>query len=229
MKILVIEDERKLAEYLKRALSEQNHVVDVSYDGVSGLHLAQEIQYDLILLDVMLPEKDGFTVLTELRKRDRVPVLMLTARDKVEDKVRGLQDGADDYLIKPFALSELLARVLALGRRRGSNITESPKQNTLQVGDLELDLLRRRATRNGIRLDLTAKEFTMLALMMRKKGEVLSRLDLAEQVWDINFNSNTNVVEVAVRRLRAKVDEPFQVKLLHTVRGMGYVLELRDE
>lgn len=229
MKILVIEDERKLAEYLKRALSEHNHVVDVSYDGVSGLHLAQEIQYDLILLDVMLPEKDGFTVLTELRKRDRVPVLMLTARDKVEDKVRGLQDGADDYLVKPFALSELLARVLALGRRRGSNITESPKQNILQVGDLELDLLRRRATRNGIRLDLTAKEFTMLALMMRKKGEVLSRLDLAEQVWDINFNSNTNVVEVAVRRLRGKVDDPFHVKLLHTVRGMGYVLELRDE
>lgn len=228
MKVLIIEDERKLAEYLKRALSEHNYVVDVASDGISGLHLAKETQYDLILLDVMLPGMDGFSVLAEIRKNDRVPVLMLTARDKLEDRVRGLQDGADDYLVKPFALSELLARVLALGRRRGNAIIEPSRQNVLKVGDLELDLLRRRATRAGARLDLTAKEFTLLALLMRRQGEVLSRLDLAEQVWDINFNSNTNVVEVAVRRLRGKVDDPFPVKLLHTVRGMGYVLELRD-
>lgn len=228
LKILVIEDERKLAEYLKRALSEHNYVVDVAEDGISGLHLAQETQYDLILLDVMLPGRDGFSVLAELRKRDRVPVLMLTARDKLEDRVRGLQDGADDYLVKPFALSELLARVLALGRRQNSSVIEPNRQNVLKVGDLELDLLRRRATRGSTRLDLTAKEFTLLALLMKKQGQVLSRLDLAEQVWDINFNSNTNVVEVAVRRLRGKVDDPFPTKLLHTVRGMGYVLELRE-
>lgn len=228
MRILVIEDERKLADYLKRALSEHNYVVDVASDGVGGLHMARETQYDLILLDVMLPGMDGFSVLGELRKNDQVSILMLTARDKIEDRVRGLQEGADDYLVKPFALSELLARVLALGRRRGQATSESTKPNILQIGDLELDLLRRRATRAGIRLDLTAKEFTLLALLMRKQGEVLSRLDLAEQVWDMNFNSNTNVVEVAMRRLRGKMDDPFDKKLLHTVRGMGYVLELRE-
>lgn len=228
LKILVIEDERKLAEYLKRALSEHNYVVDIAMDGISGLHLAQETQYDLILLDVMLPGRDGFSVLAELRKGDRVPILMLTARDKLEDRVRGLQDGADDYLVKPFALSELLARVLALSRRQSNSVIEPNRQNVLKVGDLELDLLRRRASRGGVRLDLTAKEFTLLALLMKKQGQVLSRLDLAEQVWDINFNSNTNVVEVAVRRLRGKVDDPFPTKLLHTVRGMGYVLEPRE-
>ncbi|CAP44960.1 two-component response regulator [Bordetella petrii] len=228
LKILVIEDERKLAEYLKRALSEHNYVVDIAMDGISGLHLAQETQYDLILLDVMLPGRDGFSVLAELRKGDRVPILMLTARDKLEDRVRGLQDGADDYLAKPFALSELLARVLALSRRQSNSVIEPNRQNVLKVGDLELDLLRRRASRGGVRLDLTAKEFTLLALLMKKQGQVLSRLDLAEQVWDINFNSNTNVVEVAVRRLRGKVDDPFPTKLLHTVRGMGYVLEPRE-
>lgn len=229
MRILVIEDERKLADYLKKALSEHNYVVDIVSDGITGLHMARETQYDLILLDVMLPGMDGFSVLGELRKNDLVSILMLTARDQIEDRVRGLQGGADDYLVKPFALSELLARVLALGRRRGQVASESTKQNTLQVGDLELDLLRRRASRAGIRLDLTAKEFTLLALLMRKQGEVLSRLDLAEQVWDMNFNSNTNVVEVAMRRLRGKMDDPFEKKLLHTMRGMGYVLELREE
>ncbi len=228
MRILVIEDERKLADYLKRALSEHNYVVDVAFDGGSGLHLAREVQYDLILLDVMLPEVDGFSVLRALRRRDSVPVLMLTARGKVEDRVRGLQDGADDYLVKPFALSELLARVLALSRRSMRAASETHNQNVLWVGDLELDLLSRKATRAGCRLDLTAKEFTLLTLLMRKEGQVLSRSDLAEQVWDINFNSNTNVVEVAVRRLRGKVDDPFDTKLLHTVRGMGYVLELRE-
>lgn len=228
MRILVIEDERKLADYLKRALSEHNYVVDVAFDGSSGLHLAREAQYDLILLDVMLPKMDGFSVLRALRRSDSVPVLMLTARGKVEDRVRGLQDGADDYLVKPFALSELLARVLALSRRSLRAASETHNQNVLWVGDLELDLLSRKATRAGCRLDLTAKEFTLLTLLMRKEGQVLSRSDLAEQVWDINFNSNTNVVEVAVRRLRGKVDDPFETKLLHTVRGMGYVLELRE-
>lgn len=229
MKILVIEDEKKLAEYLRRALTGNNYVVDVARDGVSGLHYAQETKYDLILLDVMLPGMDGFSVLHELRKHDRVPVLMLTARDRVEDRVKGLEDGADDYLVKPFALSELLARVLALGRRGGHNTTDLTTQNLLRVGDLELDLLRRKAARAGKRLDLTAKEFTLLALLMRKQGEILSRLTLAEKVWDINFNSNTNVVEVAVRRLRGKMDDPFEEKLLHTVRGMGYVLEIRGQ
>ncbi len=228
LKILIIEDERKLAEYLRQALSEHNYVVDVATDGISGLHLAQEMQYDLVLLDVMLPGRDGFSVLAELRKRDRVPVLMLTARDKLEERVRGLQDGADDYLVKPFALSELLARVLAIGRRQSNSVIERHRQNVLKVGDLELDLQRRRATRGSTRLDLTAKEFTLLALLMKKQGQVLSRMDLAEQVWDINFSSNANVVEVAVRRLRGKVDNPFPTKLLHTVRGMGYVLELRE-
>ncbi|MBU4610335.1 heavy metal response regulator transcription factor [Achromobacter sp. GG226] len=225
MKLLVIEDEKKLAEYLRRALVEQNYVVDVAADGMNGLHLAREGQYDLILLDVMLPVMDGFTVLRELRRTSKVPVLMLTARDKVEDRVQGLRDGADDYLPKPFALSELLARILALGRRSGQNTAEISGQNVLRVGDLELDLLRRRASRTGIRLDLTAKEFSLLALLMRKQGQVLSRSELAEQVWDMNFDSNTNVVEVAVRRLRAKVDDPFDQKLLRTVRGMGYVLD----
>lgn len=228
MRILVIEDERKLADYLQRALSEHNHVVDVAWDGVSGLHLARAIPYDLVLLDVMLPAMDGFSVLHALRKSDTVPILMLTARDSVEDRVRGLQDGADDYLVKPFALSELLARVLALSRRSMHALAGTNSQNVLRVADLELDLLRRKASRAGARLDLTAKEFALLALLMRKQGQVLSRSDLAEQVWDMNFNSNTNVVEVAVRRLRRKMDDPFDTKLVHTMRGMGYVLELRD-
>jgi len=229
MKVLVIEDEKKLAEYLRRALTEHNYVVDVAHDGVNGLHLAREGLYDLILLDVMLPGMDGFSVLRDIRAFSRTPVLMLTARDKIEDRVKGLRDGADDYLVKPFALSELLARVLALGRRSGHQHTETRSQNLLRVDGLELDLLRRRASRDGVRLDLTAKEFTLLALLMRKQGEVLSRLELAEQVWDINFNSNTNVVEVAVRRLRGKIDDPFERKLVHTVRGMGYVLEVRED
>lgn len=227
MKVLVIEDEKKLADYLRRALVEHNYVVDVAGEGVTGLHLAQECNYDLILLDVMLPGMDGFSILQKLRKTRRVPVLMLTARDDVEDRVRGLREGADDYLVKPFALSELLARIHALVRR--STQSDERINSVLRQGGLEIDLLRRRAARNGKRLDLTAKEFTLLTLLMRKHGEVLSRLELAEQVWDINFDSNTNVVEVAVRRLRAKVDDPFNEKLLHTVRGMGYVLEARGQ
>jgi two-component system copper resistance phosphate regulon response regulator CusR len=173
----------------------------------------------------MLPGIDGFGVLKAMRERGQTPVLMLTARDKVEDRVRGLQDGADDYLVKPFAFSELLARVGAL-LRRGAAVSVATTQ--MRLADLELDLASRKAHRDGKRLDLTAKEFTLLTLLLRRRGQILSRTTLAEQVWDMNFDSDTNVVEVAVRRLRAKLDDPFPSKLLHTVRGMGYVLEDRS-
>jgi two-component system copper resistance phosphate regulon response regulator CusR len=227
MRILVVEDEPKLAEYLRKALTESSYVVDVAHSGVDGRYLAIEGHYDLVLLDVMLPRLDGFAVLRELRRAKNVPVLMLTARDKVEDRVKGLQAGADDYLVKPFALSELLARVQAL-LRRGAAPGGGPDPTVLGLADLELDLVRRKASRSGQRLDLTAKEFTLLTLLLRRHGQVLSRTALAEQVWDMNFDSNTNVVEVAVRRLRSKIDDPFEKKLLHTVRGMGYVLEVRE-
>ncbi|ADP13852.1 transcriptional activator protein IrlR 1 [Achromobacter xylosoxidans A8] len=222
MRILVIEDEPKLADYLKKGLSEQSHVVDLARDGVDGLHLALEGVYDLIVLDVMLPGVDGFGVLAAVREQKDTPILMLTARDAVEDRVRGLEGGADDYLVKPFAFSELLARVQALLRRG-----RSQEPTLLRLADLELDLARRRAQRGGRRLDLTAKEFNLLALLLRRQGQVLSRTTLAEQVWDMNFDSDTNVIDVAVRRLRSKLDDPYDTKLLHTVRGMGYVLESR--
>lgn len=226
MRILVIEDEARLADYLRRGLSESGYVVDVAHDGIDGRHLALEGEYDLVLLDVMLPGVDGFGVLRDLRERKDTPVLMLTARDKVEDRVQGLKGGADDYLVKPFAFSELLARVEAL-LRRGASRTAQPL-TTMRLGELEVDLARRKATRAGKRLDLTPKEFNLLALLLRRQGEVLSRTVLAEQVWDLNFDSETNVIDVAVRRLRAKLDEGFDKPMLHTVRGMGYVLELRD-
>ncbi|CAB3709090.1 Transcriptional activator protein CzcR [Achromobacter deleyi] len=222
MRILVIEDEPKLADYLKKGLSEQSHVVDLARDGVNGLHLALEGSHDLIVLDVMLPGVDGFGILASVRARKDTPILMLTARDAVEDRVRGLEGGADDYLVKPFAFSELLARVQALLRRG-----RSQEPTVFRLADLELDLARRKATRGGQRLDLTAKEFNLLALLLRRQGQVLSRTTLAEQVWDMNFDSDTNVIDVAVRRLRSKLDDPFEAKLLHTVRGMGYVLESR--
>ncbi|WP_028356108.1 heavy metal response regulator transcription factor [Bordetella petrii] len=223
MRILVIEDERKLADYLQKGLAEQSFVVDVARDGVEGCHAALELDYDVVVLDVMLPGLDGFEVLARLRRGKSTPVLMLTARDRVEDRVRGLEGGADDYLVKPFAFSELLARVHALLRRgRGQ------EPAVLALDDLELDLVRRKARRAGVRLDLTAKEFTLLALLLRRQGQVLSRTLLAEQVWDMNFDGDTNVIEVAVRRLRAKLDDPFDRRLLHTVRGMGYVLERRE-
>lgn len=226
MRILVIEDEARLADYLRKGLSESGYVVDVAHDGIDGRHLALEGEYDLVLLDVMLPGVDGFGVLRDLRERKDTPVLMLTARDKVEDRVQGLKGGADDYLVKPFAFSELLARVEAL-LRRGSSRTAQPL-TTMRLGELEVDLARRKAMRAGKRLDLTPKEFNLLALLLRRQGEVLSRTVLAEQVWDLNFDSETNVIDVAVRRLRAKLDEGFDKPMLHTVRGMGYVLELRD-
>ncbi len=227
MRLLVIEDEPKLADYLHKGLSENGHVVDVARDGIQGRLLACEGEYDLVLLDLMLPGVDGFGVLKAMRERAvQTPVLMLTARDKVEDRVRGLQEGADDYLVKPFAFSELLARVGALLRRGGGNGVANATQ--LRLADLDLDLASRKAHRAGTRLDLTAKEFTLLTLLLRRRGQILSRTTLAEQVWDMNFDSDTNVVEVAVRRLRAKLDDPFPNKLLHTVRGMGYVLEDRS-
>jgi two-component system, OmpR family, copper resistance phosphate regulon response regulator CusR len=226
MRILVVEDDPKLADYLHRALGENGYVVDLARDGIEGRRLALDGDYALVVLDIMLPGVDGFGVLKALRERRRTPVLMLTARERVEDRVRGLEAGADDYLVKPFAFSELLARVGAL-LRRGAAAAVAPA-TTLQLADLELDLVSRKASRGGQRLHLTAKEFALLTLLMRRQGQILSRSTLAEQVWDMNFDSDTNVVEVAVRRLRAKIDDPFRGKLLHNVRGMGYVLELRS-
>jgi len=224
MRVLVIEDEAKTAEYLRRALTENGYVVDVAHDGIDGRHLAIEGEYDVVVLDVMLPGIDGFGVLAALRARKGTPVLMLTARDKVDDRVRGLQSGADDYLVKPFAFSELLARIQALLRRGRA---AEPVQLQLRIADLEVDPVSRRVVRGGQRIDLTAKEFTLLSVLLRRRGQVLSRAQLAEQVWDMNFDSDTNVVEVAIRRLRAKIDDPFPQKLLHTIRGMGYILEDR--
>jgi len=222
MHLLVVEDEAKLGNYLHKGLSESGFNVDLAVDGTQGLARALTGNYDVVVLDIMLPGIDGFQVLAELRRSSKVPVLMLTARDEVEDRVRGLEGGADDYLAKPFAFTELLARVRALLRR-------GPMQESTRyaLADLQLDLTTRRATRAGKRLDLTAKEFALLSLLLRRQGQILSRAVLADQVWGMNFDSETNVVEVAVRRLRSKIDDPFDTKLLHTVRGMGYVMEDR--
>ncbi|MDH0865762.1 heavy metal response regulator transcription factor [Mitsuaria sp. GD03876] len=229
MKLLVIEDEEALCDYLRSGLTQEGFVVDVVRDGVDGLHLASESPYDLVLLDGVLPGIDGLAVLAALRQQDHtraLPVLMLTPRPEVEDRVHSLQAGADDCLVKPFAFSELVARIQALLRR--ANGAPPPAEATvLKIADLEVDLLRRKVHRCGQRLDLTPKEFSLLTLLLRREGQVLSRTELAEQVWDMNFDSKTNVVEVAVRRLRGKLDKPFGEPLLHTVRGMGYVLEAR--
>ena len=226
MKLLVIEDEVKLAEYLRKGLTESGYVVDVAHDGIDGLHLAMEGGYDLLVLDSMLPGIDGLALLAALRKSKQTPVLMLTARVQVDDRVRGRLGGADDSLPTAFAFCDLPARTPVL-RRRAAPTQATSEPTVLRVADLELDLLRRKATRAGQRLDLTAKEFSLLALLMRRQGEVLSRTELASQVWNMNYDSETNVVEVAIRRLRNKVDAPFEQVLLHTVRGMGYVLEER--
>ncbi|MEI7611852.1 MAG: heavy metal response regulator transcription factor [Betaproteobacteria bacterium] len=225
MKILIVEDELKTGNYLHKGLLEAGFVVDLVREGRDGLHAALTSEYDLVILDVMLPGMDGWSILRAVRAAGKeLPVLFLTARDQVEDRVNGLELGADDYLVKPFAFAELLARVRTL-LRRGSKSKESESMTVLRAADLELDLLRHRVTRSGNRLDLTAKEFALLELLLRRQGEVLTRSLIASQVWDMNFDSDTNVVEVAVRRLRAKVDDDFTPKLIRTVRGMGYVLE----
>ena len=225
VRLLVIEDEFKLGEYLKKGLDENGYTTELARNGLDGQFRALQGDHDLVVLDVGLPGIDGFSILKSLRQCRKTPVLMLTARDRVEDRVRGLHEGADDYLVKPFAFPELLARVRALLRRSGHAQAETglPK-----IADLELDLVRRRAFRGRQQLLLTSKEFALLALLVRRNGEILARTTIAEQVWEMNFDSDTNYVEVAVRRLRAKLDDPFTHKLLHTVRGMGYVLEDRS-
>ncbi|BAP41363.1 heavy metal response regulator transcription factor [Pseudomonas sp. 21LCFQ02] len=222
MRVLIIEDEQKTADYLHRGLSEQGYSVDLAADGIEGLHLGLEHDYAVIILDVMLPGLDGFGVLRALRARKQTPVIMLTAREQVDDRIRGLREGADDYLGKPFSFLELVARLQALTRRSS---TQEPVQ--ISIDDLRIDLLSRKASRAGVRLELTAKEFALLSVLARRHGEILSKTSIAEQVWDINFDSDTNVVEVAIKRLRAKLDGPHEHKLLHTIRGMGYVLEDR--
>ena len=222
MRLLLAEDEVRAAEYLVKGLGESGFIVEWVRNGTDAVHKARSTQYDLIILDIGLPGLDGWEVLRQVRSNQPTPILLLTARDRVEDRVRGLEIGADDYLIKPYAFSELLARVRAL-MRRGKN----KEPDTIGIADLEVHLLRRCVERAGARVDLTAKEYALLLLLIRRQGEVLSRTLIAEQVWDMNFDSDTNVVEVAVRRLRAKVDDPFDKKLIHTVRGFGYVMEER--
>ena len=223
MRILIVEDEIKAAEYLRKGFSENGFVADVANNGEDGLHLALTGDYDLIILDVGLPERSGWSIIAELRRKEKeMPVLFLTARDAVEDRIKGLELGADDYLIKPFVFSELLARVRTILRRGPLR-----QPDVITIGDLVIDLVRHKASRAGQRLELTPKEFALMSLLARRTGEVVSRTLIAEQVWDMNFDSDTNVVDVAVRRLRAKVDDPHEIKLIHTLRGVGYVLEKR--
>lgn len=222
MRLLIVEDEPKTGDYLHKGLSENGFVVDLARNGIDGKHLALSGDYYLVILDVGLPGVDGWDVLRAIRAQKQIPVMYLTARDRVDDRVKGLELGADDYLIKPFAFSELLARIRGLLRRGKSR---DPEQ--IRIGDLEVDLPRHKVLRAGERIDLTAKEFALLALLARRQGEVLSRTLIAEQVWDMHFDSDTNVVDVAIRRLRAKIDDPYPVKLVHSIRGIGYVLEER--
>ncbi|MDH4873615.1 heavy metal response regulator transcription factor [Pseudomonas sp. BN515] len=225
MKLLIVEDEPKTGQFLRQGMTEAGLAADLATNGLEGRDLALAGSYDLIILDVMLPGLDGWQVLRSLRQAGlQVPVLFLTARDAVEERVHGLELGADDYLIKPFAFAELLARVRTLLRRGAS----APQETSLDLGDLHLDLLSRRVERGGQRIDLTTKEFALLEFLLRRQGEVLPKTLIAAEVWDMHFDSETNVIEVAVRRLRAKLDDDFPTKLIHTVRGMGYVLEARE-
>lgn len=226
MRILLVEDEHKTGDYLKQGLTEAGYVTDWVADGLSGKHQALSSDYDLIILDVMLPGLDGWSVISEIRKGGKtMPVLFLTARDQIEDRVKGLELGGDDYLVKPFAFAELLARIKTILRRG------QPREDTnvIKIADLELDSIKRRVTRAGHRIDLTAKEFALMELFMRRQGEILPKTLIASQIWDMNFDSDTNVVEVAIKRLRTKIDSNFEVKLIHNVRGMGYVLEVERE
>jgi two-component system copper resistance phosphate regulon response regulator CusR len=221
MRILLIEDEKKTAAFLAKGLREAEYAVNLARDGETGLELARASKFDLLIVDVMLPKKDGWAVVAELRDAGvSTPVIFLTARDSVRDRVKGLELGADDYVVKPFAFSELLARVRSLLRRAPAR-----QADQLCIEDLEIDTRRHRAVRSGIALNLTPKEFLLLAHLARSAGEVVSRTEIAEHVWDIDFNTDTNVVDVVVRRLRAKVDDPFKRKLVHTIRGVGYVLK----
>jgi two-component system, OmpR family, copper resistance phosphate regulon response regulator CusR len=223
MRLLVIEDEPKTVAYLKKGLEESGYAVDAARTGVDGLHLALTEEYDLLVVDVMLPGLNGWDVVEKLRERKSTPVLFLSARDDLDDRVHGLELGGDDYLVKPFAFVELLARIRSLLRRGPVREAEH-----LVVGDLEIDVIKRRVRRADVRVDLTSREFALLHLLVRRRGEILSRTQIASHVWDMNFDSDTNVVEVAIRRLRAKVDDPFPLKLIHTVRGMGYVLDTQE-
>lgn len=226
MKLLVVEDENKTADYVRQGLMEAGFVVDLARTGLDGHHMAMTEAYDLIILDVMLPDIDGWRILQAVRAAgNQVPVLFLTARSNVDDRVQGLELGADDYLVKPFVFAELLARVRTL-LRRGAMPSHHDR---IQIMDLELDLARRRTIRGGRRINLTNKEFALLELMARRQGEVLPRSLIASQVWDMNFDSDTNVIDVAIRRLRAKIDDDFEPKLIHTVRGMGYTLDVPDD
>jgi two-component system copper resistance phosphate regulon response regulator CusR len=221
MRILVVEDEKKTAAFLAKGLREAGFDVDVAVDGEAGLAQARASKFDLLIVDIMLPHKDGWELVAELRRDGvRTPILFLTARDSVRDRVKGLELGADDYLVKPFAFAELLARVRSILRRAPQR-----KAEHLQIADLEIDMRRHKATRSGVPLNLTPKEFLLLAHLVRSAGEVVSRPEIAEQVWDIGFKTDTNVVDVVVRRLRAKVDDPFKTKLIDTIRGVGYVLK----
>ena len=220
LKILVIEDDKKTASYLERGLTENGFVVDVCHNGEDGLHQAKTVEYDLIVLDVMLPKQDGWSVISELRRSGKETLtLFLTAKDDVLDRVKGLDLGADAYLVKPFAFSELIAQIRTLFRR-----SPSRQPSVIQIADLEIDFLQHRANRGGKRMDLTPKEFALLVFLARRTGEILSRTLIADQVCNMHFDSDTNVVDVHIRRLRSKVDDPFPKKLIHTVRGMGYIL-----
>ncbi|AIL63568.1 heavy metal response regulator transcription factor [Pseudomonas alkylphenolica] len=223
MRVLVVEDEIKTAEYLQQGLSESGYVVDIAHNGVDALHLFSHNTYSLVLLDVNLPGIDGWDLLQTIRHTSRVRIIMLTARGRINDKLKGLDGGADDYLVKPFEFPELLARIRSL-QRRGDELVE---KTTLKIGDLELDSERHRVFRGGTRIDLTTKEFALLRLLMSRTGEALTRSQIISLVWDMNFDCDTNVIDVAIRRLRSKIDDPFETKLIHTLRGVGYIFEVR--